>query len=70
MAWMSISQDKEITKLVSVNAALDPILFDDAVYNEADTSKFKISIEAISAFIPDDIDDIWCEGLIFWSWLE
>ena len=62
---MSTSQNEEITKLVSVNAALDPILSADAVHNEATISKFKMSIEATSALTPEDIDDLWCDEPMF-----
>ena len=57
---VATSQEEVKTKLVSVNAALDPILFADAVHNEAAISKFKMLIGTTSALPPDNIDDIWC----------
>ena len=61
--WYGIptSQDEVRTKLTSVNAALDPILFADAVHNEAAIFKFKMSIRSTSALPPDDTDDLRCD---------
>ena len=54
-------------KIASVNAALDPILFADAVRNEAAISKFKMSIGATSALPSDDIDDLCCDEPMYFE---
>ena len=61
--WHGIaaSEDEVRTKLASVNAALDPILFTEAVHNEAAISKFKMPIGNTSALPPDEVDDLWCD---------
>ena len=48
------SQDEFRTKLASVNAALDPILFAEAVHNKSAISKLKISNGSSSALPPDE----------------
>ena len=58
---MPLTQDEVMTKLSSVNAALDLILFADKVYNEAVLSKFKMSIGATRAIPPDETDNLWCD---------
>ena len=65
MAWTSTNQDEEITKLFSVNAALDPILFAGSEHNETAISKFVKSIEATITVPPDDINDLWCQEPMF-----
>ena len=62
---MSTSQDEEITKLVSVNAALDSILFVSTKHNESPISTFETSIEANIALPPDNIHYLWCQELMF-----
>ena len=61
--WHGIaaSEDEVRTKLASVNAALDPILFTEAVHNEAAISKFEMSIGSSSALPPDVVDNLWCD---------
>ena len=66
MACMSTSQYEEITKLVSVDAALDPILFAGDVHNESAISKFEKSIEAAVALPPYNIHDLWCQENYCW----
>ena len=44
-----------------MNAVLDPILFAEAVHNEAAISKFKMLIGSTSALPPDEVDDLWCD---------
>ena len=50
------TQDEVMTKLTSVNPALDLILFADTGHNEAVLSKFNMSIGDISTVPPDDKD--------------
>ena len=67
--WHGIppSQDELLTKLASVNAALDPILSANAVQNEAAISKFQMSIGATSVFPADNINDLWCEEPMYFE---
>ena len=55
------SEDEVRTKLASVNAALDPISFTEAVHNEAAISKFKMSIGSTTALPPEEPDNLWCD---------
>ena len=70
MPWMSTSQDEKITKLVSGNAALDSILFVATEHNETAIYTFETSIESTIALTPDNIQDLWCQELMFWSSIE
>ena len=57
MTWMSISQDEEIATFVSVNAALDTILFVDDEHNETAISTFDKSMKLLLLCQPDNIND-------------
>ena len=54
---MSISYDEEIAKFVSVNAALDSILFVGDEHNETAISKYEKSMKLLLLRQPNNIHD-------------
>ena len=63
---MSTSQDEVITKLVSVNAALDSILFVGDEHNETAVPTFEKSIKLLLLCEPDNIHNGEQSWIIVW----
>ena len=66
MKWMSISQDEEIATFVSVNAALDTILFVGDEHNETAISIFDKSMKLLLLCQPNNIHDGEQSWIIVW----